>query len=124
MTGARSASKPSTMRGCAGNRLRYPFEAGQTIHFNSDDLEDGQCGEGLRWCRIWPGRLAVRVFDRPGYRGAVLYSHHRWLFDGDARCGTDWRRTAHRVVTFNPASNVNQVSRLRLVNPGDQFRRG
>ena len=25
----------------------------------------------------------------------------------------------HRVVTFNPGRNINQVSRLRLVNPGD-----
>ena len=104
----------------AGRRfgpIRLTLTAGQAAHFNSVDLERGNAAKGL------PGGLGAGEGD--------------WRLEVDAAFDIQalaFVRTADgfltsmntvvpkaedrlEVVFFNPASNANQVSRLRLVNP-------
>ena len=95
------------------------IEAGQTVHFNSDDLESGTANKGLPY-GVGPGQgdwrlefnsnLDLEVFAYVRTRDGFLTAMHDVA--PSSSDGID-------VVTFNPASNVNQVSRLRLINPGD-----
>ena len=98
--------------------------AGQARHLNSNDLERGNpakelfgaAGNGVGNWRlhlhadnIYIEALAyVRTSDGflTSMHDVVPYTLH----------GNAYR---HRVVTFNPARNVNQASELRLVNEGD-----
>ena len=104
--------------GARAPHLTLAVGAGEAVHFNSSDLEGGNPDKGLsgssgRGNGDWrlqlesTGELAVLPFVRTadGFltamhsTAAVLDSHHR-------------------VPIFNPASNANQRSRLRMVNPG------
>ena len=102
--------------------VEIPIAARQTRHFNSADLEMGNDSKGLSH-GIGSGTGDWRL-----------------LVDGDDLCCLEvlaYIRTAdgfltsmHDVArpsceyglvpTFNPASNVNQVSKLRLINPNDE----
>ena len=93
--------------------------SGQTAHFNSGDLESGNAGKGLRegvgagqgdWRLSFESDLDIEVLAYVRTRDGFLTSMHDVV-----PAGPD----GLRVVTFNPASNVDQASRLRLVNPGD-----
>ena len=94
------------------------LEAGQTIHFNSNDLEEGDSGKGFEgigtgqgdWRLEFSTDLDIEVLSYIRTADGFLTAMHDVAPAGEA---------GHRVVTFNPASNINQVSRLRLVNPGD-----
>ena len=97
------------------------LEARQTIHFNSTDLEEGNEAKGL------PDGVGSGVGDwrldlRSGLDIRVL-SYIRTPADGFLTSMHDLvpqsEDDRHRVAIFNPASNVDQVSRLRLINPGD-----
>ena len=100
--------------------LALALEAGQTMHFNSEDLELGNESKGLTG-RTGPGvgvwRLAlsseldleVLVYMRTG-KGFVTSMHDIAPSDD----GDYW------VVIFNPGSNANQMSVLRLLNPGSE----
>jgi hypothetical protein len=91
-------------------------------HFNSDDLESGNADKGLTgatgsgtggWrLRVESGTLDVELLaylrTADGFVTAMVAT---------APADPDGRR---RVATFNPASNVDQVSLLRLVNPYDE----
>ena len=94
--------------------------AGATVHFNSDDLEQGNDGKGLSggsgagqgdWRLTLTSDLDIEVlaYIRTKTDGFLTAMHDTVPRDGDR----------YRVPTFNPGSNVNQVSRLRLVNAGD-----
>ena len=94
--------------------------AGQTVHFNSDDLESGNPGKGLPdgvgagqgdWRLKFESTLDLEVLSYIRTEDGFLTAMH-----DVAPTGPD----GLRVVTFNPASNVNQVSRLRLINSGDE----
>ena len=94
--------------------------ANRTMHLNSGDLESGNETKGLAagagsgdgdW------RLALRsdlVIEALSYLrtddGFLTSMHDHVPTDGGE----------HRVRIFNPGSNTNQASRLRLVNPADE----
>ena len=94
--------------------------ANQTVHFNSDDLELGNDGKGLSggtgagagdWRLVLASDLDIEVlaYIRTTHDGFLTAMHDTVRREGNR----------HRVPTFNPGSNTNQVSRLRLVNAGD-----
>ena len=92
--------------------------AGESVHFNSDDLERGNpdkghsgatgAGEG-DWRLELSSELELEVLAYIRTTDGFLTAMHDRV---PASGGV------HRVATFNPGRNVNQVSRLRLVNPG------
>ncbi len=92
---------------------------GQTRHFNSQDLESGNFAKGLSrgigagsddWrLRLWSNDIRALAYIRTA--DGFLTSMHDRIAEGPD--GT-WQ-----VPIFNPASNTDQVSRLRLVNEGD-----
>ena len=94
-------------------------EADSSIHFNSGDLEGGNQSRGF--VGVGPGvgdwRLVIETngdLDVMAYvrtQDGFVTSLHDEVPGGGGR----WR-----VPFFNPASNVNQVSILRLVNATDQ----
>ena len=94
------------------------IEASETKHFNSEDLEGGNAGKGLSegigagegdWRLEFTSTLDIEVLGYIRTGDGFLTSMH------DVAPATE---AGHRVVTFNPGSNVNQASRLRVVNPG------
>ena len=98
------------------------INAKATVHFNSGDLENGNAAKGLPTGTgsgdgDWRLRLssdldleALAYIRTPA--DGFLTSMHDLVTEGD-----DGR---HRVPIFNPGSNIDQVSRLRLINPGDR----
>ena len=92
--------------------------ARQGIHFNSSDLEGGNPAKGLS-DGLGPGqgdwRLEVQA-DTEVEMLAYVRAEDGYLASvHDVVNGTE---TAHRILTFYPASEVDQASRLRLINPG------
>ena len=88
------------------------------MHFNSGDLEDGNAAKGLPegvgpgegdWRLVLDGDLDFEVLAYVRTADGALASMHDVVPVRDGR---------HRVAIFNPGGNPNQVSRLRLVNPG------
>ena len=91
---------------------------GETKHFNSEDLEEGNAGKGLSegvgggegdWRLEFTSTLDIEVLGYIRTGDGFLTSMHDVAPSSEA---------GHRVVTFNPGRNVNQASRLRVVNPG------
>ncbi len=103
--------------------LTLAIEAGETVHFNSADLEDGNLDKGLPGGTGGPGegdwRLAIGS-DLPIEATAYVRTSDGLLTAmHDVAPTAEGGETAYRVVTFNPGSNDRQQSLLRLVNPGD-----
>ena len=107
--------------GNAADPVEIQLGAGQSVHFNSSDLENGNANKGIEgvgppaqgdWLLDIETALAVRVlsFVRTG-DGFLTAMHDRLPI---ARPGQS-RRAAW---TFNPGSNDQSVSSLRLVNTG------
>ena len=99
------------------DRLELALGAGETVHFNSDDLELGNAAKGLSgstgpgegdWRLELSSDLDIEVSAYVRADDGFLTTMH------DTVTVVEGRR---RVVTFNPGSNYRQVSRLRLVNP-------
>ena len=96
------------------------MDAGVTAH-----LKLGRPGarERCQGCERQYGRrrrgLATGAVERPRHRRVVVHSNYGRLRFSDvgARCDAFARRE-HWVAIFNPGSNADQVSRLRLVSPG------
>ena len=95
------------------------IEAGETVHFNSGDLEDGNAAKGLPegvgsgagdWRLVLNSELNFEVLSYIRTDDGFLTAMHDTVPIRDG---------AYRVAIFNPGSNANQVSRLRLINPGD-----
>ena len=95
------------------------MDAGETVHFNSNDLETGNAGKGLSgstgagqgdWRLVLTSALDLDVLAYMRTEDGFLTSMHDTV---PATGGV------HRVPIFNPGSNRNQASRLRLVNTGD-----
>ncbi len=105
--------------GFAPEALTLEIAANATVHFNSADLENGNAAKGLTGT-AGPGQGGWRLvlsadFDFDAYAyirtgDGFLTSMHDTAPEEDGM---------HRVVIFNPGSNLNQESRLRLVNAGD-----
>ena len=101
--------------------IRLALGAKETVHFNSDDLENGNPSKGLPtglgsghgdWRLEWDTDLVqagVLAYIRTS--DGFLTSIH------DIAPNTQDR---HYVPIFNPGSNDNQRSSLRLVNPGNE----
>ena len=96
------------------------LDANETAHFNSDDLEVGNAAKGLSgstgagegdWRLELSSALDIEVlaYIRTTSDGFLTAMHDTVSREGNR----------HRVAIFNPGSNANQVSRLRLVNPGN-----
>ena len=99
--------------------LTLRIGANETVHLSSRDLEQGDMegmlsggigeeGEGA-WRLELVSTLDLEVPSYVRVRGGVLASVHDVVPEDES---------GHRVVFFNPASNRNRVSELRLVNPG------
>ena len=90
----------------------------ETIHFNSDDLEDGNSEKGIAagvgsgmgnwYLELAPSRPDVEVLGFIRTSDGFVTSMHA-LAPSDGR--------EHRVMFFNPGSNSNQESKLRLIYP-------
>ena len=106
--------------GHAPDPIEIQLGAGRVVHFNSNDLEDGNPNKGIEsgvggpvqgdWRLDVETSLAVRVLAFVRHGDGFLTAMHDVL-PRDA----DGRLVAH---TFNPGDNMNQASSLRLVNTG------
>ena len=104
------------------------IEAGAVRHFNSTDLERGNAAKGLtgatgaptgpagtrRWRLEFESALGLRVLGYIRTADGFVTSMHDEV--AQTRSEDGYR---YEVVFFNPASNTNQVSRLRLVSRSD-----
>ena len=100
--------------------LTLAIDAGETVHINSNDLERGNAekeiegatssGEG-NWRLELSSTLELEVLSYIRTEDGFLTSMHDFV---------PRTESGHRVVTFNPGKNTNQVSRLRLINPGGE----
>ncbi len=99
------------------------INAGQALHFNAADLEQGSLAKGLHgvgeavgdWRLVLRSDLDIEVLGYARTPDGFVTSLHDLApetFPGHSG-----------VPTFNPGSNRRQVSRLRLTNPTDWDRR-
>ena len=95
------------------------LDANETAHFNSADLEDGNEAKGLSggvgsgtgdWRLQLTSESDIEVLAYVRTDDGFVTTMH------DAAPSLIH---THRVAVFNPGSNANQVSSLRLANPGD-----
>ena len=93
---------------------------GETVHFNSDDLEAGNADKGLpdgvgdgsgAWRLELGTDLDIEALAYLRHKDGFLTAVHDVVPLEDGR---------HRVPFFNPASNWRQVSLLRLTNRGTE----
>ena len=100
--------------------LTLSIGAGESVHFSSSDLEKGNPGKGLAgatgpgeggWRLEMSTSLDLQVLSYIRTRDGFVTSMHDLVPRTEA---------GHRVAFFNPGSNVRQVSRLRLINPGEE----
>ena len=95
--------------------------ASQTVHFNSNDFENGNAGKGLPQ-GVGQGEGNWRLLLFGGELDIEPLAYIRTIEDGFLTSMHDVAAEAaigHRVPIFNPAKNTNQESWLRLINPGD-----
>ena len=98
--------------------VRLALEAGETQPFNSYDLENGNDGKGLMaGLGDGSGNWRLSIYSTLDIEpltyvrtGSGFLSAMNDFVAGVAR--------GHRVPIFNPASNTDVVSWLRLINPG------
>ena len=95
-------------------------DAQETVHFNSNDLENGNAGKGMSgstgagegdWRLRLTSALDLDVLAYIRTEDGFLTSMHDTV---PLTAGVYW------VPVFNPGSNRNQASLLRLVNTGDE----
>ena len=106
--------------GTPGQAATLTIQGNQTRHFNSDDLEGGNMDKGLTgavgdgqgdWYLRLETDLDISVLAYARTKpGGFLTSLHDVVPCAENRCQVD---------VFNPASNRNQRSLLRIVNSGD-----
>ena len=95
------------------------LDAGETVHFNSTDLETGNAGKGLPG-GVGRGRGNWRLqFDTDLAIDAMAYVRHDDGFLTSMHDVAVYSNRRHRIPIFNPASNARQRSLLRLANPSD-----
>ena len=100
--------------------LTLSLNGHQTVHFNSDDLEAGNPGKGLTgstgagqgdWRLELTSELDIEVLSYIRTTDGFLTAMHDVAPVAEG---------AHRIAIFNPGSNTAQVSRLRLINAGEE----
>ena len=98
--------------------LAIPIESGETVFFNSDDLEQGNTDKGLTtgtgagtgdWQLIFESELDIEVLAYLEFDDGFLTPIH------DVALGTAYRS---RVPVFNTFVDSELVSSLRVVNVG------
>ena len=104
--------------GISAGTVTLPIAANAAAHFTSADLEEGNPGKGLaegvgsgqgNWRLVLRSALPITALAYVRTTDGLLTPMHDVapvVEDG------------HHVAIFNPASNVDQISRLRLVNLG------
>ena len=103
----------------AGERrgpVTVAIDAGEALHFNAADLEQGNSAKGLRgigegtgdWRLVVRSALDIEVLGYARTADGFVTSLHGLAAEA---YGTT------QVPIFNPGSNLRQVSRLRVVNP-------
>ena len=106
--------------GTRRDRVTLSLHANSTAHFNSNDLEIGNAAKGLSggvgsgegaWRLELTSALDIEVLSYIRSPGGFLTAMHD-LAPSDGMY--------HRVPIFNPGSNPNQVSVLRLINAGNE----
>ncbi len=100
--------------------LTLSVGAGRTVHFNSEDLEAGNSEKGLSG-GVGPGEGDWRL-ELSSELDIDVTSYIRTM-DGFLTAMHDVvpsEGNSHRVSTFNPGSNRNQVSRLLIFNRSGQ----
>ncbi|MCY3624067.1 MAG: metallophosphoesterase [Gammaproteobacteria bacterium] len=108
-------------QGMSFGPVSLEIDADETVHFNSSDLENGNSAKGLAmgtgsgdgdWRLVLSTDLDIEAlaYIRTPADGFLTSMHDLVLEGEDGR---------HRVPIFNPGSNLDQVSRLRLINPGE-----
>ena len=104
--------------GMKKDSITLSIEANETIHFNSGDLENGNADKGLSvgvgsgqgaWRFSMESDLVIETLSYIRTTDGFVTTMHEVL-PGESE---------KEVVIFNPASNYNQVSTLRLINVTD-----
>ena len=92
--------------------------AGETVHFDAGDLEEGDTEKGFRagigtgtgaWRLELSSTLDIEVLSYARTQAGLVSGMQDVVPQGGS---------GYRIALFNPASTVGQVSRLRLINPG------
>ena len=106
--------------GTASAPLTLDIGANEAVHLTADDLEQGNPGRGLSE-GIGTGTGDWRLRLRSTLELAVLaYVQSDDGFLASVHDLVALSGTGHRAAMFNPGAGSGHVSRLRLVNPGDQ----
>ena len=104
--------------GLEGDFITVTVRAGQTVHFNSDDLENGNPNKAWLESRTGPpsqGDWRLRL-ETELVLEVLAYARTDAGFLTTLHELAGVAGKSHEVVFFNPGSNPNQVSRLRLIN--------
>ena len=92
--------------------------AGETVHFDAGDLEEGDTEKGFRagigtgagaWRLELSSTLDIEVLSYARTQAGLVSGMQDVVPQGGS---------GYRIALFNPASSGGQVSRLRLINPG------
>ena len=108
----------------AGRRagpITLRLDAGRTVHFNSENFEDGNAAKGLSG-GVGPPSSGDWRLTLTSTLDIEALPYLRTPSDGFLTSMRDLAPAAdgtYRVVVFNPASNQRQVSQLRLINIGE-----
>ncbi len=108
--------------GVRAGPVRLQLAARATMHFNSDDLENGNAAKGLASGVGAPTKGAWRLELRSGTLSlaAATYARHADGFVTSLHETAPASDGAARVPVFHPASSAGQRSLLRLANNGDE----
>ena len=94
---------------------------GQAVQFNSQDLEAGNADKGLAGALGGGvGSWRLRFESDLDLDIAGLFRNPDGFVNIIHDTAPHQSGTSHQVPFFNPASNVNQVSRIRLINTSSQ----
>ena len=89
----------------------------QSAHFNADDLERGNVDKGIFGMGAGAGAWRLELY--PELRVEVsAYMRTKDGFLTSMNALAPRTANGYRIAFFNPGSNTNQVSILRLANPG------
>ena len=108
--------------GTSPDAVILSLEPDETQAFNSQDLEEGNADKGLStgtgagtgdWRLEFDSELEIEV-------GAFVRTADGFLSAVHDVVTVDEFTDSYYVPVFNPASNVNQRSRLRLINPDQE----
>ena len=105
----------------SGNKraVTLSLAAGQTVHFNSTDLETGNARKGLS-AGVGEGEGNWRLqFDTDLAIDAMAYVRHDDGFLTSMHDVATYSNRRQSIPIFNPASNDQQRSLLRLANPSN-----